>query len=99
MLILDERPYRIFLFLPQREHLLDRRVALAPRYVWSLIPLPILHVKVGDLVVVVANELDRIEVRRGEMSNVQIDPEILRHGERLREAFRGGEFVRILNVR
>src|SRR5262245_51836930 len=72
MFIFDQRADRILLFLKQQQYLLDRCVALAPRDIRTLIFLSIFHVQMRDLVVIVSNELDRIEVRRREMSDVQI---------------------------
>src|SRR5262249_36783769 len=52
----------------------------------------------SDLIVIVANELDRIEVGGCKMPDIQIDFEKLRHGERLCKTFGSSELVWILNV-
>ena len=98
MFIFDQRPNRILFFLKQQQHLLDRCIALAPRYIRTLIFLSIFQVQMRDLVVIVPNELDRIEIRRREMSDVQIDFERLRHCERFGKTLGSSEFIRILNV-
>ena len=90
---------RPLVLLQQLQHLLHRRVARAPLHIRTLIALAILDVQVGDVRVVLAKICDRIVVRRGEVADVEVDPEILRELQRRREAFGRRKLVGVLDVR
>ena len=78
----------VFLVAQELQHLLDRGVSLAPRHVRAVILLAILQVEMRDAIVVFLDIRYRIEIRRGEMADVEVDRVILRgrenRGERIR---------------
>src|SRR5436190_5411329 len=99
VLILDVGANRPAFFLEQLQRLANRRLALAPWRVVTLVLLPILQVQVRDVGVVLTDVRDRIEVRRGEVPDVEVHLEVLRHLHRRREAVGRAELVRVGRVR
>ena len=99
ILVFDVSDDRPSLLLQHLQHRRNRRVALAPRHVVALISPPILEVQVADVGVVLAEIRDRVEVGRGEVTDVQIHLEVLRQLHCRGEAVGRGEFVGIVGVR
>ena len=58
------------------QHRHDRRIPLAERHAGALIPLAVLDVERVDALVVLVEELDRVEIRGGEMADVERDADI-----------------------
>ena len=54
--------------------------------------------QVSDVVVILADVSNGIEVRGSEVSNVEVDLEVLRHRKGLRKTLRGGELIGVSNV-
>src|SRR5206468_8636904 len=82
------------LFAQQAQHGHDRRVALAKRHVGAVILLPVFDVQRDDAVVVLANVLDGVAARGGEVADIQVDAKVARgplHGAG--EGLGGGELV------
>src|SRR5882672_6269845 len=69
----------ITLVLEELQHWLDRRVAVAEGLVGTVVALAILQVQVGDLLVVRADEADRVETCGAEVSDIEINSIQRRH--------------------
>ena len=72
VLVFDARRDGPSLIAQQRQDGLDRRVAFTKRQIRPLIFLSILEVQRHDLVVMRFDELDGVEIRRGEVTDVEI---------------------------
>src|SRR5215471_13477866 len=67
----------------QRQALLDRRLTRAELHVRAVIAAAILDVQVRDAVVMLLEEVHRVVIAGGEVTDVEVDDEVLRHGEQL----------------
>jgi hypothetical protein len=65
------------LLFEKLEYWLDRRVALAPRHIRTIVLLAILEMKVGNPIVMLVDVCDRIEPRGEKMADVEVDVEVL----------------------
>jgi len=70
------------------QHFLQRCVALSEWHLATLVLLPILHVDVGDPRVMLFQVRDRIVSTCEEVSDIQVDPHVLRERRGLREVVR-----------
>jgi hypothetical protein len=82
----------------QSQHFANRRIPLSPGHVVALVPPAILDVQVRDGGVVLANVRDRVEIGRGEVTDVEIHLEVLRKLLGGGKALRCRKLVRILQI-
>src|SRR5437763_16132014 len=77
ILVLDVGANRPLLLLQELQRLANRRVALPPRHVVALVLLAVLEVQVRDVGVVLPDVVERVEVGRGEVADVEVHLEQL----------------------
>ena len=73
VLVFDVRRDWPPLVAEQREDFPDRRIALTPWDVGALLAPAIFQVNGGDVLMVIAEEGDRVEIRGGEVGNIEIN--------------------------
>src|SRR5581483_228136 len=91
LFIFDHGQNRVPLVAQQLKHSFDRCIALAHRHVGSIVALAVLDMEMRDSAVAFFDERQRITVRPYIMADIEIDPVIVGHGERLLEARIGGD--------
>src|SRR5213079_1048585 len=77
--VLDVRADRPAFLFQQLQDFADRGVPFAPACVVPLILLTILQVQIGDVRMVLADVRDGVEVAGGEMADIEVHLEVLRH--------------------
>src|SRR6187431_61205 len=86
VLVLDHGRECVILPLHELQHRSNRRVALPPRLILTVVPLAVFQVQMRDAIVVFPNERDRVVVATDEVADVEVGLELPGHPEQPREA-------------